>query len=491
MRRLMAYLNPLNRLGVKRYSPIFPFLTTLLFGILSEIYTVVILKDPDSVGMYAIFLFLGIIVYFSFRNGILGGVAATTVTIGYYAYIIVSRNAPHQQKIVQWETTAVLATFYMLLAFVIGWLKQRIDLLIESEADERRRLQAIVEQLPVGVVITDNKGIVIQANRQLETIMGMKFPRGFIAGKNLPLHTAHKGKEITAAQAPLAAALSTGIAVVGKEFMLKRKDGREVYIRISASAIHNKEGKIIAAASIIHDITQQKENEKRKDDFVNMASHELKTPITSIRLYLDSLILKMKNASDKNAEKTLQSIRYQTERLQELVSDLLDVSRLQTGKLSFTKENFHINELVKETIEQLQATAKHHSLKLTAPPAIRVYADKFRIYQVVTNLITNAIKYSPGGTAITVRIRKQKNNAVISITDQGIGIAKDQHAKIFQRLYQVVGSKEKTFPGLGMGLYISKEILKRHGGRIWVESEIGKGSTFFFRLPLAKKKQEG
>jgi signal transduction histidine kinase len=144
---------------------------------------------------------------------------------------------------------------------------------------------------------------------------------------------------------------------------------------------------------------------------------------------------------------------------------------------------FCINDLLKEIISVLQSTTSQQII-LKKYPHVQINADKFRIYQVVTNLLTNAIKYSPQGEKIWIEIQSLKNKLVVSVKDQGIGIDKNQQKRIFDRLYQVTDAKEKKFPGLGMGLYISREIIKRHRGAIWVEGEKGKGSTFYFSLPL-------
>jgi signal transduction histidine kinase len=161
---------------------------------------------------------------------------------------------------------------------------------------------------------------------------------------------------------------------------------------------------------------------------------------------------------------------------------------LQTGKLHFTKEDIRLDELIEETVEQLEGTTKNQSITFSGKNPLTVNADRYRVYQVLNNLITNAAKYSPEGSDITVRLKKIDGKAVVSVSDSGIGISKDQQKKIFDRLYQVVDAEINTFPGLGMGLYISKEIIKRHKGTIWVESEKGKGSTFFFSLPLVKSR---
>lgn len=487
MKRLLAYVNPVARLGDKKYSIAYPFISTVLSVIILETL-VKRLVGVDIFGIVVIVVSLFVIIYSSFRDAIRGGVTSSVVILFYYAYIILTTPGTFSQKLVQWETTAALGVLYLFLATIIGGLKQKIDKLIEKEADERRRLSAIVQQLPVGIVITDATGRMVTYNKKLEEIIGSKVPDGHVAGENdADIKGLYKNKIATPSNSPLSQSLQSGKPVVNKEFLIERKDGKKVFISVSASPIHNKEGKIVAGVSITTDITTQKELELRKDDFVNMASHELKTPLTSMKLYLDILMSKIKNNHDENAIKTLNSIKYQTDRLTELVSDLLDVSRLQTGKLTFNKEEFRLDTLIEENLEELSGITRNQKIVIAKKTPIVVYADKYRIYQVITNLITNSIKYSPTDTEIIVKITRDDRMVVVSIQDVGIGIAKEQQKRIFDRLYQVTDPHEKTFPGLGMGLYISKEILKRHNGKIWVESEKGKGSIFSFSLPLNKK----
>jgi PAS domain S-box-containing protein len=483
MRRIFRYLNPIAHLGEKNYSIIFPFLTTLLACVATEFYVYTIAKDPAAVGMIAIAGFLTLIIYFAFREGIRGGFVATVITIAYYLYLIYSRDYTGDRLVSGLETTAVLGVVYVLLSWIIGWLRQTIDTLIEREADERRRLQAIVQQLPVGIIITDQKGKILQGNKQVELLLGKKIRESIIAGKTTGNEIRYNNKPVQPSQWPIAQIFATGKPVIGKEFSIKRADGRDMFVQISASLVHNINDKVIAGVSIITDITEQKEMEARKDDFVNMASHELKTPLTSMKLYIDSLQVKVKKLGDERVDRTVAGLKNQTERLQELVNDLLDVSRLNTGKLALHKDKFRLNTLIEETVEGLQQTMQKQHILVSAKAPVAVNADRFRVYQVLTNLLTNAMKYSPAESQIQVSLRRQNGHAVVSVHDQGIGIAKLQQKKIFERLYQVTDPEVKTFPGLGMGLYISKEIIKRHRGKIWVESEKGKGATFFFSLP--------
>lgn len=481
------YLDPISHLGERKYSVIFPLVANLVLVILSELFVYVIAKNPQVVGTYIIFLNVAFIIYFSFRDGIRGGFISVAGSILYYFYIIYNRNYTGAQLTAGIQTIISLALVYALLAIVIGWLKQTIDKLIEREANEKIRLQTILQQLPVGVIITDNNGKIEQTNKQLAKTFGIKTRAGMLVSEENSVPALQQYKQIFASGSPLAHALKTGKAMTDREIEIIRPDGKKIYINANASIIQNKSGKVIAAASIISDVTQQKELEVRKDDFVNMASHELKTPITSMKLYIDSLMRRINKSDDERAVKILSNIKQQTERLQALVNDLLDVSRLQTGKLTFTRELFSIDTLLKETIEDIQGATQQQTIVYEGLPSLSVYADRFRIYQVITNLITNAIKYSPDGKEIYVRLKKMDAKAVVSVQDFGIGIAKDQQNKIFERLYQVNGDTEKTFPGFGMGLFICKEIIKKNKGALWVESKKGKGSTFYFSLPMQKE----
>jgi PAS domain S-box-containing protein len=487
--KFLLYLNPIARLGTKQYSVVFPATVTLICIALLEIWAYGVVRDPNAVGLLAIAIFVILIIYFSFRDGIRGGLTTAALTIIYYFYIIYSRRYTGEQLTSGVITTLILGFVYFSLSGIIGWLRQTIDSLIEREANEKRRFLAIMQQLPVGVIVTDNKGTIEFANKNAEVILGTKIPLGFTVGNKFFVKVL-ESKPSPPSQSILAKTLSLGKPITHEEFVIEKRYGKKAYIEANASPIRNSRGEIIAAAEILSDVTPQKELELRKDDFINMASHELKTPLTSMKLYLTVLKKQLANHTEAKSQKILASIIYQTDRLQDLVSDLLDVSRLETGKLSFTKELLPIDTLIKDTIEELQSSIDGKTINFTSSGSLQVHADKFRLYQVLTNLITNAAKYSPNKGTIIVQLKKQKDAAVVSVQDFGIGIAKEDQKKIFDRLYQASSATVKTYPGLGMGLYISREIIKRHKGRIWVESSLGKGSTFYFSLPLHTKQSQ-
>lgn len=221
-------------------------------------------------------------------------------------------------------------------------------------------------------------------------------------------------------------------------------------------------------------------NEK-KDEFIGLASHELKTPLTSITGYLQILgRLKTDEQSRRFVDKTIKQVR----KLSGLVNDLLDVSKIEAGKLQMSKVKFDLMEIINDSIELMQQTNDKYAISLdTAVETCIVRADSQRIEQVVVNLLSNAIKYSQGGGKIIIRVNKTEKNVTVSIEDFGIGIAANKLGHVFSRFYRVE-DLDSHISGLGIGLYLCQEIITRHNGKIWAESELGKGSTFHFSLPL-------
>jgi PAS domain S-box-containing protein len=221
-------------------------------------------------------------------------------------------------------------------------------------------------------------------------------------------------------------------------------------------------------------------NEK-KDEFIGLASHELKTPLTSISGYLQ--IISRLNAND-NTQKFVDKTIQQVKKLTALVSDLLDVSKIEAGKLQLDKEKFDIRAAINNVIELIHFSNINYQISLdTDIESLIMNGDADRIEQVLINLLNNAIKYSPGRNKVELSLSSTDSEVKIGVKDYGIGIAHDKLTKIFTRFYRVEGTNH-TISGLGIGLYLSDEIITRHHGKLWVESELGKGSTFWFTLPL-------
>lgn len=232
---------------------------------------------------------------------------------------------------------------------------------------------------------------------------------------------------------------------------------------------------------------QLRQSEERKDAFIRMASHELKTPVTSLKGFTSVLQRRLSKQGDEQSLAYLSKIDRQVNKLTKLINDLLDVSKIQTGKLSYQEEPVDMVALVQEIVENIQGTTPTHVLEMqTKQPTgnVIVMGDRDRLGQVIINLLTNAIKYSPNAKKVLICVGQVGENALVSVQDFGIGIGSEHQNKIFEQFYQINDPEEKTYPGLGIGLYISSEIVKRHGGRMWVESSKGNGSTFHFTIPI-------
>ena len=237
------------------------------------------------------------------------------------------------------------------------------------------------------------------------------------------------------------------------------------------------------------DVTEQRRLEQQKDDFISIASHELKTPVTSAKAYAQLLALRFQKAGDARSADLLGKMDGQLNKLTKLIADLLDETKIEGGKFKLQPSTFDYGALVADIVEEVQRTATRHTLVCDAP-SISVTGDRERIGQVLTNLLTNAVKYSPRADRVVVRTAPGEGEIITSVRDFGLGIAKEKQGKVFDRFFRIEGKEHETYPGLGLGLYISAEIVRRHHGRIWVESEEGQGSIFAFALPLPATPEE-
>lgn len=233
------------------------------------------------------------------------------------------------------------------------------------------------------------------------------------------------------------------------------------------------------------DIEERIEIDKKKDEFISIASHELKTPVTSLKAYTQILQANFDEDKNEKGSVMLAKMDKQIDKLTELIVDLLDVTKIDKGEMVFDIEKFDINELIKEIAEEMQRTTQKHRIELELNDCEKIEGDRNRIGQVIVNFISNAIKYSPRKDKIIVSSKCDDGNVIIAVKDFGIGIPKADQANIFKRFYRVSGKTNYTFPGLGLGLYISSEIIKRHQGEISFQSVDGKGSTFYFQIPSA------
>jgi PAS domain S-box-containing protein len=247
---------------------------------------------------------------------------------------------------------------------------------------------------------------------------------------------------------------------------------------------------IVSDLSLQKEAQEQKKEMEKKDEFITIASHELKTPVTSIKGYIQLLQFDFQQAGNSHAADLLGKVDSQINKLTGLISELLDTRKIENGQLPFHFDYFDFSELLDEIVEETGRVLKQRLVVEERKPGLYLFGDRNKIGQVITNFIDNAGKYSPPETDILIRASLTNGFLALSVKDFGIGIPEEQQAKIFDRFFRVSGKKENTYSGLGLGLYISAEIIRRHQGRIGVKSEEGKGSEFYFELPVHRAENQ-
>ena len=268
------------------------------------------------------------------------------------------------------------------------------------------------------------------------------------------------------------------------KFEMRMRNVKGNYSSFISNALpfKNSDGKIIAWFGVCTNIEEQKREMEKKDQFISMASHELKTPVTSLKAYTEILMMNLKPEENAGSISMLDKMNKQIDKLTHLIGDLLDVSKANAGELNFYFEKIDLNELIKEVTGIMQLTSPKHKIEVQLSDTRIIEGDKNRLGQVITNLLSNAIKYSPDANKIIVSSVSTKNDVKICVQDFGIGIPLSEQSKLFKRFFRVTNN---TFPGLGLGLYICNEIIKRHSGTMDFKSEDGKGSVFCFTLPVS------
>ena len=269
------------------------------------------------------------------------------------------------------------------------------------------------------------------------------------------------------------------------EYIIHPLDGSlPKWIKSMGKAYYDEQHNPLYLAGTLLDITENKQDTQRKNDFIGMVSHELKTPLTSLKAFIQILQVKANGDADSFSMNALEKAHTQIKKMHELIKGFLDVSMFESGKIKLNLKTFDLSLLIQDAVEEATYTMNSHKIYFNRSEECIITADKEKIGQVINNFLTNAIKYSPKGEAIELMCKKVEGMVKVSVADNGIGIGPENLDKIFDRYYRVDSSHNETISGFGIGLYLSAEIINRHQGKIWVESKIGKGSTFIFCLPL-------
>ncbi len=367
---------------------------------------------------------------------------------------------------------------------------------LKTIKQSEKRLKIFFQNGPDAVVIINQNEQILEWNPKAENIFG--FTAVEVTGKPLSeTIIPHQYRE--AHLRGMSLFLKTGEGpILNKtiEITALHKKGHEFYINLSISNV--KMGNEWVFIAFLSDISERKKTEEalirkeaellriklmeeKKDEFISIASHELKTPLTTIKAYTQ-LAISLANECTPVITQYLQKVDQYAGKVNYLINELLDVSRIQGGKLRLSETEVTIETFLPEVLNSMQHITQTHAITLNKIEKAKVKVDTIRLEQVITNLISNAAKYSPGKDKIIVNSVKKDNSIVISFTDFGIGIPKEKISKIFDRFYRV-DEVSKEFSGLGIGLYISAEIIKQHDGKIWAESIEGEGSTFYLSLP--------
>lgn len=343
--------------------------------------------------------------------------------------------------------------------------------------ENESNLKRILEVLPVLTWANRPDGHIDFYNQKWYDFTGVNFDKERWGGWKSIIHPEDLSTTIRAFRKALQEGSDFEI-----ENRYKRNDGEYRWHLNRAIPIYseNQLNRWVGTATDIH---EQKINEQKKDEFLGIASHEMKTPLTTATAYLQ-LIAQSVDSGDGNHGFYAQKALHSMNRLNNLIAELLDVTKLQHGKLPYRLALLDFNEIINAAIESMHYVAPEFLIIKEGGIDNKINGDRDRLYQVLINLLSNAIKYSPQNKQVWVLIKEEANHVIVTIKDQGIGIKKDQLIKIFERYYRVNQQDAIQFQGLGIGLYITHEIIRRHGGQLWVESEHGKGSSFHFKLPI-------
>jgi PAS domain S-box-containing protein len=348
--------------------------------------------------------------------------------------------------------------------------------LIDDAEQRRATLDSVMNSLVDGLILLDRRGRIQYVNPCAAEMLGLAARD--LAGLSVEGMMARLPGRIDQPEQRLAPQHEAA----RMEFTLTEPATRTV--QVQSFSIHDAGGGQLGLGLLLRDITRERELDEMKSQLLSTVSHELRTPLASIKGFATTLLRQDVQWDEDSRREFLSIIDAESDRLSELIGNLLDMSRIEAGTLRIEAEPIDLGALLDETSEAFQRMASSHRFRVDQPPRLpQVLADPRRIRQVLRNLVENAVKYSPGGGEIVVVAQAGPDQVEVSVSDQGIGIAAEDLERIFDRFYQVDSASTRKVGGSGLGLSICKAIVEAHGGRIWVESELGRGSTFYVSLP--------
>ncbi len=351
--------------------------------------------------------------------------------------------------------------------------------------NNQERLTQILETMAEGVSIVDLAGKLTYSNAMAQKILGITKENGKEQFFTDPLWPRYRldGKLLIDAENPVNVTIQTGKPVYDYEIGVQPPNGDRFFVSINAAPIRNEDGEIAGAIATFMDVTHRRKALEQKDEFISVASHELKTPITSLKASLQLMDRLKNNPSSPMFLRLIDQSNKSLGKVSTLINDLLNATRVTDGQLKLNRTEFLVLDLINESCQPVREEGIY-KIVANGDPAIKVTADIDKVEQVLVNFVNNAVKYAANSTEIRIDFTKKGNTVRIAVSDQGPGVAPDKLPYLFERFFRV-DSGAYQYSGLGLGLYISSQIIKKHNGEIGVESELGKGSTFWFTLPVS------
>ena len=344
--------------------------------------------------------------------------------------------------------------------------------------EEKEELEHIIESVYAGLMMANKHGSILQMNASARSMFGIQ--RSDVLGR--PYYEVIEDPKVK----DIIARSIDANEEIAEEISLIHPGGGERIYQVQTALVRGEDQQPIGSVSIFNDITEIRGIDRMKTAFVSTVSHELRTPLTAVKGFISTLLADAEGYYDTDTRREFyQIIDTECDRLTRLISDLLNVSRIEAGHaLDLNPKPVQITELVEKVVSIQKSYTDRHTFGLDIDEDLpTIVADEDKVDQILTNLTNNAIKYSPDGGKITISARKDGNGIMVSVADQGVGIPKDHLPRIFDRFHRVDNTDTRQVGGTGIGLYLVRHLVESHGGKIWVESEAGKGSTFIFTLP--------
>jgi PAS domain S-box-containing protein len=358
-----------------------------------------------------------------------------------------------------------------------------------SDSGQQIEVEALLNSIGDGAVMTDEFGRIVRINPAGLSILG--FEEADLLGKYFPkvlVALNEKGKPLGIIDRPISKAFLTGKSVTEK-INYRRKDGQAIPVSVTVAPMMIDD-RPVGAIEVFRDISLENEIDRMKSEFISLASHQLRTPLSAIKTYSHMLIEGFMGPVEPAQRKALYTIISASNRMNELISTLLNITRIESGSIAITPKHVSMNKLAEEVHKELLHTATEKSINMTVvtPKApLLVRTDNLIAKEVLSNLVTNAIKYTPDNGTISIVVQSRKNDVCIKVTDTGFGIPTYSQDQIFTKFFRAHNVVKRETSGTGLGLYLVKGLADVLGGKVWFKSKEDEGSTFYFALPKHKR----